>query len=357
MPAPDYPAAGTVLVTGATGFVAGWLVKRLLEEGMNVHAAVRDPSNTSKTAHLTRLAGELPGTLRLFEADLLKEGSYADAMAGCTVVFHTASPFTSKFEDPQRDLVDPAVKGTRNVLTTANEILSVERVVVTSSVAAMYGDNIDIARASGCVLTEDEWNTTSSLDHQPYSYSKVEAERAAWQFARAQDRWKLVTVNPSLVMGPTLSGHSTSESHTLVRQMGDGTLKTGAPPLQIGMVDVRDVAEAHMRAGFVPAAEGRYITSAESVSFLEMSRMLHDGFGDQWPFPTRELPKWLVWLVGPMLNGSLTRKMISRNMGYPWKADHSKSQRDLGMQYGPVSKAVTDMFAEMIENGTVKPPR
>lgn len=356
MPTPDYTITEPVLVTGATGFVAGWLVKRLLEEGFTVHGAVRDPSNASKTAHLVRLAEDLPGTLKLFEADLLEDGSYAEAMTGCSVVFHTASPFTSDFDDAQRDLVDPAVKGTRNVLTTANEIPSVRRVVVTSSVAAIYGDNIDIAEASGGVLTEDDWNTTSTLDHQPYSYSKVEAERAAWEIARGQQRWKLVTINPSLVLGPTLSGHSTSESHNLVKQMGDGTLRTGAPPLQFGAVDVRDVAEAHMAAGFVPGAEGRYITSAEAVWFLEISEMLRAGFGDKWPFPTRELPKWLVWLVGPMLSRSLSRKMISRNMGYPWKADNSKSLRDLGIQYGPVSKAVTDMFAEMIENGKVKPP-
>lgn len=113
MPTPNYAADRPVLVTGATGFVAGWLVKRLLEEGFTVHAAVRDPSNAPKTGHLTALADGLPGTLELFAADLLEDGSYAEAMAGCAVVFHTASPFTSKFTDAQRDLVDPAVQGTR----------------------------------------------------------------------------------------------------------------------------------------------------------------------------------------------------------------------------------------------------
>lgn len=355
MPTPNHDVAHPVLVTGATGFVAGWLVKRLLEEGFTVHAAVRDPSNSAKTAHLTRLAEGPKGTLKLFAADLLDEGSYFDAMQGCAVVFHTASPFTSKFSDPQRDLVDPAVKGTRNVLVTANRTPSVSRVVLTSSCAAIYGDNIDVARAPGKVLTEEIWNTTSSLGHQPYSFSKVEAEKAAWEIARAQNRWKLVTVNPSLVIGPSVSGQSTSESHNLVRQIGDGTLKTGAPPLEIGMVDVRDVAEAHMRAGFIEAAEGRYIASAETVSFLEFGKMLRAEFGDAWPFPRRELPKWLLWLAGPMINKALTRRMVTANMGHPWKADNSKSRRELGLDYGPVSKAATDMFAQMIETGAVKP--
>jgi nucleoside-diphosphate-sugar epimerase len=196
-----YPTDHPVMVTGATGFVAGWLVRRLLEEGLTVHAPVREPSNAEKTAHLDRMAAELPGELKLFEADLLDDGSYGPAMEGCAVVFHTASPFTSNFDDPQRDLVDPAVNGTRNVLETANRTPSVQRVVVTSSCAAIYGDNKDVQHAPGKVLTEDIWNTTSSLDRQPYSYSKVEAEKAAWAIADAQSRWRLVTINPSLVIG------------------------------------------------------------------------------------------------------------------------------------------------------------
>ena len=129
-----YPTDHPVMVTGATGFVAGWLVRRLLEEGLTVHAPVREPSNAEKAAHLHRMAAELPGELKLFEADLLDDGSYGPAMEGCAVVFHTASPFTSNFDDPQRDLVDPAVNGTRNVLETANRTPSVQRVVVTAPV-------------------------------------------------------------------------------------------------------------------------------------------------------------------------------------------------------------------------------
>ncbi|MEM5470662.1 NAD-dependent epimerase/dehydratase family protein [Hoeflea sp. AS60] len=354
MPEPIYQTDRPVLVTGATGFVAGWLVKRLLEEGFTVHGAVRDPSNQAKTAHLTALADKLPGDLKLFAADLLDDGSYADAMAECAVVFHTASPFTSKFSDPQRDLVDPAVKGTRNVLETANRTPSVTRVVVTSSVAAIYGDTKDLAKVSGGVLSEENWNTTSSLTNSPYSFSKVEAEKTAWEIARAQDRWKLVTVNPSLVIGPTLSGKSTSESHNLIKQFGDGTLKIGAPPLEFGMVDVRDVAEAHMRAGFVPAAEGRHIASGETASFLQLGNMLRNHFGDTWPFPTRELPKWLMWLVGPMISKQLTREFVSNNMGLPWRADNSKSRRELGLEYHPVSVAAVEMFQQLIDTGRVK---
>ena len=355
MTQPDYATDHPVLVTGATGFVAGWLVKRLLEEGFTVHAAVRDPSNAAKTAHLAALATELPGELKLFKADLLDQGSYAEAMKDCRIVFHTASPFTFKFSDPQRDLVDPAVKGTRNVLETANHTPSVERVVVTSSCAAIFGDNVDIAAAPGGVLTEEIWNTTSSLTRQPYAFSKTKAEKAAWEMAKAQSRWQLVTVNPSFVMGPTVSGDSTSESHSFLRQFGDGTLKAGAPPFEIGMVDVRDVAEAHVRAGFVEAAHGRHIVSAETVSLLQLGQILRGHFGGAWPFPTREMPKWLLWLVGPMIDKSITRDFVSRNMGHRWQADNSKIRHELGLEFHPVSAAVIEMFQQLIDTGAVKP--
>ena len=133
-----------VLVTGATGYVAGWLVKRLLEQGMTVHAAVRDPSNTDKLRYLNALADRAPGPIEYFASDLLEQGSYAEAMQGCEVVFHTASPFTLAVSDPQKDLIEPAQLGTRNVLEQANQTETVQRVVVTSSCAAIYGDNADL---------------------------------------------------------------------------------------------------------------------------------------------------------------------------------------------------------------------
>jgi dihydroflavonol-4-reductase len=220
-----------VLVTGATGYVAGWLVKDLLEAGVTVHAAVRDPDRTDKVSHLSAVADQSPGEIKYFKADLLDEGSYDEAMQGCGVVFHTASPFTIDVKDPQKELIDPAVKGTRNILEAANRVESVSRVVVTSSCAAIYGDNIDCAEAFGGVLTEADWNKSSSLEHNAYSYSKMLAEKAAWQIAEKQDRWKLVTVNPALVIGPALQDNPTSESFNLVKQMGDGTLKMGGTTL------------------------------------------------------------------------------------------------------------------------------
>ncbi|MEN0048307.1 MAG: NAD-dependent epimerase/dehydratase family protein [Bacteroidota bacterium] len=343
-----------VMVTGATGYVAGWLVKKLLEEGITVHAAVRNPDNKKKTAHLDEIAANSSGTIQYFKSDLLEEGSYAEAMTGCELVFHTASPFTTDIKDPQKELIEPAVKGTENILNTANATPSVKRVVVTSSCAAIYTDAIDTQNAPNGTLTEEIWNTTASLEYQPYSYSKTLAEKAAWKMAESQSQWDLVTINPSFVMGPVLNPKtSTSESMNILKQLGDGTMKAGAPKMGVGVVDVRDVAEAHFKAGFVPTAQGRYITSAHNSNFLEMAEVLLDKYGNDYPIPKRALPKWLLMIVGPMTNKLFSRRFIRNNVNIPWKADNAKIKRELGMQFRPLKTTMEESFQVLIDNGIV----
>jgi len=341
-----------VMVTGATGYVAGWLVKQLLEEGLTVHAAVRNPSRKEKTIHLDEIAAASGGTIKYFKADLLEEGSYADAMAGCELVYHTASPFTSNFEDAQKDLVDPAVLGTRNVLEQANQTDSVKRVVLTSSCASIYSDAVELKDTPKGVFTEEMWNTTASLEYQPYSYSKTMAERAAWEINEKQSRWDLVVINPCLVMGPPLNPKATtSESFSLLKQLGDGTLKSGVPNVGIGLVDVRDVADAHYQAGFRPEAEGRHITCGHNSNFLELAKALQPKYGSDYPVPNKALPKWLVVLAGPLLDSSLDRKFLRNNVNYPWRADNSKSREQLGVSYRPLRETMEDSFAALVEAG------
>jgi len=344
-----------VLVTGATGYIAGWLIKRLLEDGITVHAAVRNPDKKEKLEHLNKIAGKSKGSIRYFKSDLLEEGSYADAMKDCELVYHTASPFTSQIKDPQKDLIDPAVLGTRNVLEQANKTESVKRIVLTSSCAAMYTDCSDLDELPGGALTEDVWNTTASLKHQPYSLSKTLAEKEGWRIMEEQSRWDMVAINPCMVLGPPLNPHTTiSESLMLLKQMGDGTFKMGAPNLGIGVVDVREVAEAHYQAGFRPEAKGRHINCGHSSSFLEMARVLHAKYGNDYPIPTKPLPKWLFLAVGPMLNKSATRKYIRNNVNRTWKADNSKSIKELGIQYRPLEETMHESFQVLIDEGVLK---
>ncbi len=344
-----------VLLTGATGYVAGWLVKKLLEEGFTVHAAVRNPNNREKLAHLDAIAQSAKGTIRYFASELLEEGSYAAAMEGCELIFHTASPFTSKYKDPQKELIDPALKGTINVLEQANKTPSIKRVVLTSSCVTMYGDNSDLEKTPKGLFTEEMWNTTSSLHHRPYSCSKTLAEKKAWEMASQQQSWDLITINPSLVMGPALSTRAvTSDSFSILKQMGDGTLRFGTADIGTGIVDVRDVAEAHFQAGFLPSASGRYIINAHNSSLLEIAKILHAKFGDKYPVPRSPLPKWLLLLVGRLFNKELTPTFIRRNLNKEWKADNTKSIKELGITYRLLEETMEDAFRQLIDEGIIK---
>ncbi len=340
-----------VLVTGGNGYVAGWIIKKLVDEGFIVHAAVRDPENSEKLKYLEALAAKGSGTIRYFRADLLEPGSYTEAMKGCELVYHTASPFYLQVKDPQKDLIDPALSGTRNVLASVDQTLSIKRVVLTSSCAAIIGDSRDTLSLPGGIATEKDWNTTSSLTNQPYNYSKTLAEREAWNICGRQERWDLVVINPSFVLGPGIAPTSTSESFRLIKQLTDGTMKTGVPRYEIAVVDVREVAEAHYRAGFTPDAEGRYLLSAGTRSFLQLAHALRQSFGPGYPLPSRELPKFLVWLMAPA--AGLSRRMVSRNMGYPYRVDSSKSEEKLGISYRSPEESIVDHFRQMVEHGIV----
>jgi nucleoside-diphosphate-sugar epimerase len=343
-----------ILVTGANGYVASWLVKRLLDDGHTVHCAVRTPENQAKVAHLVEAAENAKGSIKLFKADLLTPGAYKEAMEGCELVYHTASPFTLDVKDPQKELIEPAEQGTANVLQTANETPSVKRVVVTSSCAAIYTDAIDTVNAPGGRITEEIWNTTSSLEYQPYSYSKTRAEQKAWEMQKAQNQWDLVTINPSFVLGPALNPKNTSsESVNILKQLASGDMKMGAPKMGIGMVDVRDVAEAHYRAGFTPEAKGRYITSAYGTDFLEMGLIIGEKYGDKYPLPKRALPKWFLMLVGPIADKRFTRKFVRNNVNVPWKADNSKIQKELGISFRPMKETLHEAFEVLVAEGVV----
>lgn len=346
--------SGPVLVTGATGYVAGWVVKRLLDDGITVHAAVRDPNNGKKLSHLKRIADEGSGKIRFFKSDLLQPGSYREAMEGCKLVFHTASPFAIEFRDAQKELIEPAVKGTENVLNTASEIPTVKRVVVTSSCAAIYTDAIDCQRGPGGMLNESFWNESTSLDYQPYSLSKTLAEKKAWELAKGQSQWDLVTINPSLVMGPPLNPKSaTSESINLLKQLAGGTARFGVPNLGIGMVDVRDVAEAHFRAGYYPNANGRYITSGHNTTFLEVGQVLIPKYGRKYPLPKNALPKWLVRVVGPLINKQLNARYVNNNVNVPFAVDNSRIRRELGIEFRPMQQTMEEAFQAMIDAGAI----
>jgi len=337
-----------VAVTGASGYLASWVVHHLLQAGATVHATVRDPSNAAKVGYLNKMAEELPGSLKLFAADLLKEGSFADAFEGCEVVMHTASPFVlGKVKDPQRELIDPALKGTRNALSQVNKTESVQRVVLTSSVAAIAGDNADCADRGG-TLSETHWNESSSLDHNPYAYSKTLAEREAWKLAKAQDRWRLVVINPAFIMGPSLPPtRKSGASVTFMRQTIDGTFRQATFDQKNAWVDVRDVATAHLEAARRDDAEGRHVLCSRVETMLEAGRIIERALGSRVKVPLRAVPRWAAY-VPAWING-FTSQYVKRNVGHDFRFDNTRSVERLGIEYRPLKQTLVDHATQILD--------
>ncbi len=341
-----------ILVTGGTGYIASWIIKLLLEKGLNVRATVRDKSNSEKFKHLIEIADNSNGKLTIFEADLLKVGSFQEAMVDCELVFHTASPFMiSGIKDAQKQLIEPALNGTRNVLNSAKENKSVKRIVLTASVVSMHGDAVDMQDTENGIFTDKDWNRTSTATHRPYSYSKTIAEKEAWKIVKTQNQFDLVTVHPGFVLGPSLTKRKDSASINFMISLLNGKLKTGVPNLTLGIVDIRDLAKVHVAAGFNPEAEGRYIASAGSSTMLELANILQKKYLTKFKIPKMQLPKIVLYLLGP--SQGFSWKYISRNIGLALKFDNSKSINELGISYRPIEETILDHAEQVIRDGLV----
>lgn len=335
----------TALVTGGSGFVATHLVRRLLDRGYAVRASVRSLANERKVEPLRRLGEGLPGRLEIFEADLLTPGSFDAALDGCRYVFHVASPFLlpEQIEKSGADVIGPAVAGTRNIIAGIDRTPSVTRLVFTSTVGAIFGDYIDVRGMKDETLTEEYFNTTSTPENNPYHYAKTVAEQAAWELAGRQDRWSMVAVNPGLILGPSLTPVSDSGSLFLMNELMSGYFFYGAPGFSFTFVDVRDVADAHVRAAENPAAAGRYILARpEMVSIFEMAAIIRSRYPRRLLIPRHHLPDAAVRVLGPRFG--LTPDYIAKHLGIRFAVDNRRSVDELGLSYRPVRETMLDHY-------------
>mgnify|MGYP006277937367 CR=1 FL=1 len=342
-----------ILVTGGTGFIASWIIKYLLEEGHEVNTTVRDISNKEKTRHLTSMATGAEGTLQFFEADLMKEGSFDEAVQGCESVIHTASPFfITGIKDARRQLIEPAVKGTRNVIESAGRQNSVKKIVVTSSVAAIHGDNADIRLTKANRFNEENWNKTSNEKHQAYSYSKTAAEKEAWRLYEQQNQWELAVINPGFVLGPSLTPRTDSTSIGFIKSLLDGTYKQGVPELYFGIVDVRNVARAHVVAATTPNAKGRHLLVAKTMATTEIAQILSDYVGESYPVPRKSVPKLLLYILGPAMGFSW--KYIGKNVGIPILFDNTRAREQLGIAFTDPVETIREQADQLMQDGAVE---
>ncbi|BAT93472.1 Cinnamoyl-CoA reductase [Vigna angularis] len=320
-------AGKVACVTGASGYIASWLVKFLLQRGYTVKATVRDPNNPKKVDHLVNLDGAKE-RLQLFKADLLDEGSFDSAVQGCHAVFHTASPFFFGAKDPQAELLDPAVKGTLNVLKSCLKSATLKRVVVTSSVAAVACN--DRPRAPDEVLDETWFSDAEFCRRNEgwYDLSKTLAEEIAWKFAK-ENNIDLVTINPALVSGPLLQPElNTSAAAVLNFINGSATFKN----ITLGWIDVRDVANAHILAYENASANGRYILVERVIHHSQAVQILRD------IYPTLPLPDKCV-----------------DDKPYPPAYQFSKERaKSLGLEFTPLEVSLKDTVESLREKGFAK---
>jgi dihydroflavonol-4-reductase len=332
----------TIAVTGVTGFIAAHAVVELLARGYTVRGTLRNAAKLQET----RIAA-MPGADRLtvLEADLLRPGDFPSAFAGCEAVLHMASPYTLEAKDALKELVDPAVKGTLNVLKAAAATPMVRRVVLTSSMAAVTDE------PDGRVLTEADWNTRSSLTRNPYYFAKSEAERAAWAFMEThKPGFDLVVINPFLVIGPSLTPGLNTSNHILVEAL------TGVFPaileLTWGMVDVRDVALAHVLALETPAAKGRYLCSAESVTMRQLVETLTPLARPGDKLPTRGLDfafaSWVAKFFA-FTQPPGAASYMKTHLGRVPRFDTTKIQTDLGLKYRDIRATIAETVVDLRE--------
>ena len=343
----------TVLVTGGSGFVAAHLVQQLLEGGFSVNTTVRSVANGVKLQPLLEMQKRFPDQLKLFEADLLSPGSFDRAMEGCSIVHHVASPFLlpEKIKDGLKQVYEPALLGTTNVLNSVKRTETVTRVVMTSTVGAIFGDYADVYQMENRTLSEKYFNTTSTLKNNPYHYAKVEAEKAAWKICSEQNRWDLVTINPGMILGPSLSRSSDSGSLFLLDEMLKGYFFYGMPNLSLTTVDVRDVATAHINAAGNASANGRYILAAPKMSsFVDISTTLRKFHKSRYLLPTHQIPDLIVRVIGPLFG--LTQDYMSKHLGVRFTVDNRRSIVELGINYRPLEETLADHYQSWLANRT-----
>ncbi|HEY1314300.1 MAG TPA: aldehyde reductase [Steroidobacteraceae bacterium] len=335
-----------VLVTGGSGFIGAHCIVQLLHAGYRVRTSVRSLARESEVRAMLKEGGAEPGHgLSFVAADLNSDAGWPEAVAGCAFVLHVASPFPATAPAHENELIIPAREGTLRVLRAARDA-RVARVVVTSSFAAIGYGTLPVRP-----FTEEDWSELSG-NVSAYVKSKTLAERAAWEFiAREGKDLQLAVINPVVVFGPVL-GADNSTSTQLVKRLLEGM--PGVPRLTFGVVDVRDLADLHLRAMTSQAARGeRFIGAAgRFLSIQEIAQVLRARLGEAAQrVPTRVLPDWLVRLAA--LRDSGVKQMLPE-LGKVKSASSDKARRVLGWAPRSNEEAIVATAESLLRLGLLK---
>jgi dihydroflavonol-4-reductase len=339
----------TVLVTGGSGFVGSHTILQLLAARHRVRTTVRRLSREADVRAMLKDGGLDAGdSLAFFVSDLERDEGWAQSVEDCDYVLHVASPFPAGSPKDENELIVPAREGTLRVLRAARDA-GVKRVVMTSSFAAVgYGH-----QNRGRVFDETDWTNLEGRDVQPYIKSKVLAERAAWDFiANEGGSLQLTVINPVGIFGPVL-GPDYSSSIALIKRLMDGM--PVVPRVYFGVVDVRDLADLHLRAMTAPAAKGeRFIAVGNgTVSLLDVATIIKERFGARAAkVPSRQWPDWVVRLTAIF---NRTARSVVPNLGVVRRSTSEKAQRLLGWTARPTEQTIGDTAESLIRHGLVRP--
>jgi dihydroflavonol-4-reductase len=338
----------TVLVTGGSGYIGGWCVVELLKRGYRVRTTVRNPAREPEARAAVGSQTDAHEHLTVHSADLLSDEHWPHLVEGCDYVLHVASPLPeSQPKDPD-ELIVPAREGTLRVLGAALDA-GVQRVVLTSSVAAIRGGNEGIGRP----LDESDWTHLDKPGLTPYVQSKTIAEQAAWEQADQRGaRDQVAAVNPGVVIGPLLSDDR-SVSLQAVERLLNGM--PAMPRLAFSYVDVRDVADLQLRAMSAPEGGGeRFIAVTDILWMAEVAEILRQRLGPvASKVPTRVAPDLLVRAMA-LFDGGI--RSFTGSLGKRTEYDTSKARERLGWSPRPIGETLAEAAQSLVEHGVVKAP-
>jgi nucleoside-diphosphate-sugar epimerase len=334
----------TVLVTGGSGFIGSWCIIRLLEQGYTVRTTVRSLAREPAVRAALATVVDARDRLSFHAADLTQDAGWGAATGGCDFVLHLASPVTLTQPRNPDELIAPARDGTRRVVEAAIKS-RVRRIVLTSSVAAASSNT----RLAESISDETVWTDLDDPGISAYTRSKTLAERMAWDLIAASGgTTTLVTVNPSVVLGPVLSADY-SASVQLVERLLSGAIP-GIPRLGFSIVDVRDVADLHIRAMTAPEAAGqRFIAAGTFAWMADLAALLRARLGAAASkVPTRRIPDLFVRLAALFskdLGAAVPR------LGQKRDFTSAKAQATLGWRPRPLEETVLDCARSLIATG------
>ena len=339
----------TVLVTGGTGFVGARCVLQLLDKGYNVKTSMRSLERKNEAIKMLKFGG-IPSfdNLEFIEADLTKDANWDEAVKGCEYVLHVASPIFLRVPKDENEMIVPAVDGTIRILKAAGNA-GVKRVVMTSNFGAVGYSHKDTTK----IITEESRTDPNEKGLSAYNKSKVMAERAAWDYIQKEGgSLELSVINPMGIFGPSL-GPELSSGFELLKRVLDGSMKA-VPNITLGIVDVRDVADLHIRAMTNPAAKGqRFLALAGGIMSLpEIAVLLKNKLGDQARnVSTRRLPDWMVHVAAVF---SPTAKNIVPQLGRYRNASNEKAKNILGWQPRSNQEAILATAESLFKFGLVE---